>query len=116
MENQPQSFWWKFWGRPVRFFAWLTFLSLLGWVVLGLIIKHNRLNPDWRDFRLVSGFVTCCLVFAAALKGTILSAIPATRPSMSWTLRRGGGGRAARGAGGARGGAGGGGRGRRARD
>jgi len=88
MENQPQSFWWKFWGRPVRFFAWLTFLSLLGWVVLGLIIRHNRLNPDWRDFRLVSGFVTFCLVFAAALLGTILSAIPAIRPSMSWALRR----------------------------
>lgn len=88
MEEQTKSFWWKFWGRPVRFFLWVTLISILGWFVFGRYSDPVRRGSDWVNFRMFA--VTFGFLLAAVLSvlGLILSAIPWTRPAMSWVLRR----------------------------
>lgn len=88
MDEQPKSFWWKIWGRPRRFFAWVTMLALVGGVTLGFVLQLDRRDPNWSDFRIIFSFVTFCVVFVAALLGLILSTIPLTSRWMSWVLRR----------------------------
>ena len=94
MNEQTKTFGSKFWAEPRRFFAWLTILSLVAWLGLGLFIREARKDsdwgghPHWNDFRIFSTFIAICAVFVVALPGLILSSIPRTRPAMSWALRR----------------------------
>ncbi len=71
MNEEPKSFWWKIWGRPVRFFAWIMLLSLVG--VLGSIIILNRLHPGprWSDIPFLSIIWDFCALFILALLGLI---------------------------------------------
>src|SRR3569833_3205881 len=88
MENQPNSFWWKWWGRPRRFFAWATLLCLLfsfGWSYLLDHVHHGEyLNAFW-PLTIFSVFVLGLFI---SVLGLILSLIPYTRPCASWMLRR----------------------------
>lgn len=88
MEEQTKSFWWKFWGRPLRFFTWATAISVFGCIAAGYYFDHVHRGPDWSNFRMevVSGGFLASAVLS--LLGLILSAIPWTRFAMSWALRR----------------------------
>lgn len=88
MEEQTKSFWWKFWGKPVRFFLCATAISVAGWFTFGRYSDPVFHGPDWVNFRmfaLTGGFLLAAIL---SMLGLILSAIPWTRPAMSWALRR----------------------------
>lgn len=88
MDDQSHTFWWKFWGRPVHFFLWVTAFSVFGWVASGFYFEHVHRGPNWNDARaevIIGGFF---LATVLSLFGLILSAIPQTRPAMNWILRR----------------------------
>jgi len=88
MEEPTKSFWWKFWGRPSRFFAWATFLSLLGWIGFAMNVLKDEASPSWNDFNALAITLPVFALFILVLIGLIFSAVPRTRPSMSWVLRR----------------------------
>src|ERR1051325_8714393 len=88
MADEPKSFWWKFWGRPVHFFSWLTVISLLGGVAAIIITDRIHRELNWNDFAARTINLGLCAVFIAATLGLILSAIPWTRSLMKWVLRR----------------------------
>jgi hypothetical protein len=91
MDDQTRSFWWKFWGRPLRFFIWLTVISIFGMIGFGIYWQRLDFSPHFSptsSFRAmldVWGFIALFLMSSLAL---ILSAIPWTRPAISWALRR----------------------------
>ncbi|HWC58777.1 MAG TPA: hypothetical protein VHC44_03715 [Verrucomicrobiae bacterium] len=85
MEEPKKSFWGRIWGRPIRSFALLVVLALLGFFVAGFIDAHGRHHED---FRLECIMLFSLGLFLLALPGLILAAIPRTRPWMSWVLRR----------------------------
>src|SRR5215472_6693456 len=91
MDDQTRSFWWMFWGRPLRFFIWLTVISIFGMIGFGIYWQRLDFSPHFSptsSFRAmldVWGFIALFLMSSLAL---ILSAIPWTRPAISWALRR----------------------------
>jgi hypothetical protein len=88
MEEQTKTFWWKFWSKPVRFFLCITAISVFGWFASGFYFDHASRGPNWSSFpgsATIAGFFLASILSAL---GLILSAIPWTRPAMSWALRR----------------------------
>ena len=49
MDENTKTFWWRFWGRPLRFFLWLTAASLLAAVGSSLILDRVYRGPNWTD-------------------------------------------------------------------
>jgi len=88
MNEEPKSFWWKFWGRPVRFFLWLALISLAATIGSGVIANKVNRGPNGNDLAAQGIVFGLGAVFVVALIGLILSAIPRTRPAMAWVLRR----------------------------
>jgi hypothetical protein len=84
MNEEPKSFWWGIWGRPVRFFAWPAIVSMLGLIGLKIFLHHH---PDKQDalFVLLLAFYGVLILSGI---GLLFSAIPVTRPLMMWALRR----------------------------
>jgi len=90
MNEEQKSFWWKIWGRPIRFFLWLALFSSIGLFVSGLIIHKIRsgrgLNEN--DLVVLWVFLISAGILIASVPGLILSAIPQTRFLTMWALRR----------------------------
>lgn len=88
MDDHAKSFWWRIWGRPRRFFAWLTVFTLVSFFVANYIAENAERGPNWNDL-LAKGIVLAIgAIFIFTLLGLILSLIPRTRGYMSWFLRR----------------------------
>jgi len=90
MDDQTKSFWWKIWGRPVRFFLWLTGLLLLLYFVSA---GHDRVRLDqvgvWRvDKPWTLCALICGMAAVVSVFFLVLSLIRPTRPLASWILRR----------------------------
>jgi hypothetical protein len=88
MNEETKSFWWKIWGRPVRFFLGLTLVSLVGAFGSNIISDRMHRGPYWNDFLALSIIWGFSAIFIFAVLGFILSAIPRTRFLMVWVLRR----------------------------
>ena len=85
MDAPTKSFWRNISGRPIRAFALLILIALLGFFVAGFIDAHREVHENLTLTRIM---VLCLAIFALALVGMILSIIPRTRPAMNWVLRR----------------------------
>ncbi|HEX4265483.1 MAG TPA: hypothetical protein VH597_14200 [Verrucomicrobiae bacterium] len=88
MDEQPETFWWKIWGRPRRTFAWLTILSLLGWIGSSVFINRAHRGADWNDLGSGLAIAAFFVVFIFLMMGLVLSLIPRTRLWAGWILRR----------------------------
>ncbi len=88
MNEEPKSFWWKIWGRPVRFFLWIMLGSLVGALGSSIILSRIRGGLHWSDIPTFSIIWDFRAVFILAALGFILSAIPQTRSLMMSVLRR----------------------------
>jgi hypothetical protein len=87
--NEPtNSVWHNIWGQPRRFFTRATILSLLGLVGFGLVVGGLSYQGKPINGWILSMFVVFFVAFILLLLGWILSAIPRTRPAVSWALRR----------------------------
>src|SRR5579871_2476004 len=85
MEQQTKSFWREFWGSPLRFFLCTTAISVFGWFASEFYSNHIQHGPRGSNFAITAVFVLAAVL---SFLGLILSAIPWTRPAMSWAVRR----------------------------
>jgi len=74
--------------RPQRFFTRATIVSLLGSVGFGLIAGRFAYQDKPISTWLLSTTAIFFVAFILSLAGLLLSAIPQTRPVMSWVLPR----------------------------
>jgi hypothetical protein len=88
MSDEPKSFWWRFWGRPVRFFLWLTILLSVAWITSSIFRYRVLCVPNWDDLLALNAvFVFFGAAVLSALE-LILAFIRPTRPLAAWVLRR----------------------------
>jgi hypothetical protein len=90
MKDQTKSFWWQIWGRPARFFLWLTALLLLACLNfsrLGYLHQHEisgwEVEKSWTLDAWLCGAASAVSAFFL-----VLSLIRPTRPIVTWVLRR----------------------------
>jgi hypothetical protein len=88
MNDEPKSFWQRIWGRPVRFFLWLTILLSVAWIASSIFRYRVLCIPNWDDLLELNAVFVFFGADLLSVLGLILAFIRPTRPLAAWILRR----------------------------